>query len=369
MWLERFYLAILTLGLMVFYASVPIVALGLLAVTLALFGMLLMVRILHFGVLHRGLWAFGNVLRCALIGPERRVLGVEATSEGHPQLFETLRSVAERLQTRPVDTVYLTPSSNISVHQEGSGPFGLLGNRRRVLEIGISTLPLLTRDEFNSILAHEYGHFSHKDPFYSRFIFQVSASLATSLAVMKAAGGFLNYFNPFYWFWWLYLRAYTLLSTGFSRSREFLADRRAVSAYGKEAFVSGLTKVVADGELFEMIVYANVRQLLGRGQAFTNAFDAFRRAREDSEMVSSRERLLEHRRQTQPKWFDTHPTYSERIAAVAGFPDAAPPGESGPAIELLGEHEALEAKLTELLTGYLYESSGNAFSLDSLRSR
>ena len=230
--------------------------------------------------------------------------------------------MADRLQTRPVDMVYLTPSSNISVNQEGSGPFGLLGKRRRVLQIGISTLPLLSREEFHSILAHEYGHFSHNDTLYSRFIFQVSASLATSLAVMSAAGGFLNYVNPFYGFWWLYLRAYTLLANGFSRSREFLADRQAVAAYGKQAFVSGLTKVSVDGVLFESSVYASIRHLLSQGKAFTNAFDAFRQFREGTEMVASRGKMLDELRRTKPRWLDTHPTFSERLTAVAGFPDS-----------------------------------------------
>ncbi len=357
-WLERFYLVVLSVGLLVFYASVPVVALGLFAVSLCIFWLLLMIRILHFGVMHRGLWATWNILRCALLGPRRGALGIEAKPGEHPRLFEAARAVAERLQTRPVDTVYLTPSSNIAVKQEGSGPFGLLGKRERVLEIGISTLPLLTCDEFKSILAHEYGHFSHKDPFYSRFIFQVSASLATSLAVMNAAGGVLNYINPFYWFWWLYLRAYTLLSTGFSRSREFLADRRAALAYGKQTFASGLTKVCVDGVMFDSTVYASVRDLLTQGKAYANAFDVFRHVRQQTEMVTSRERVLEQMQKTKPKWFDTHPTYSERLAAVADFPDTAPPGETEPAINLLSNPQALETKLTDLLTFYLSEAEG-----------
>ena len=265
------------------------------------------------------------------MGPRRGVLGIEATADEHPRLFEALHTVAERLQTQPVDTVYLTPSSSISVHEEGSGPFGLLGKRRRVLEIGISTLPLLTREEFKSILAHEYGHFTHRDPFYSRFIFQVSASLATSLAVMNAAGGALNYVNPFYWFWWLYLRAYTLLGTGFSRSREFLADRRAAAAYGKQAFISGLTKVSVDGVLFDSTVYANVHHLLRRGKSFTNAFDAFRHSREGGEMVESRERPLEQMRETRPRWFDTHPTFSGTARRRRGLPGFVAARRPGPA--------------------------------------
>jgi Zn-dependent protease with chaperone function/tetratricopeptide (TPR) repeat protein len=354
-WLERFYLLVLSLGLLIFYASVPVVAAGLLAVTLVLFGVLLAIRILHFGILQRGLWAFWNVLRCTLIGPQDEVLGIEATGTEQPLLFESLNVVADRIKTRPVDKVYLTPSSNIAVKQQGSGPFGLLGKRRRILEIGISTLPLLSREEFHSILAHEYGHFSRNDTLYSRFIFQVSASLATSLAVMSAAGGFLNYINPFYWFWWLYLRAYTLLANGFSRSREFLADRQAVAAYGKQSFISGLTKVAVDGALFESTVYANIQHLLSQGKAFTNAFDAFRHFRDQTEMVESRERMLDRLRSTKPKWLDTHPTFSERLAAIADFPDSAPAGESRPAIELLSDHQAVEAKLTGLLTSFIHE--------------
>jgi Zn-dependent protease with chaperone function/tetratricopeptide (TPR) repeat protein len=356
-WLERFYLLVLSLGLVAFYASVPIVAVGVLAVTLALFGLLLVVRVIHIGVLHRGLWATWNVIRCAFLGPARGGFGIAASGENHPRLFETLRAVAGRLQTKPVDTVYLTPFSSISVHDEGSGPFGLFGRRQRVLEIGISTLPVLTRAEFEAILAHEYGHFTHRDTFYSRFIFQVSASLATSLAVMNAAGGILNYINPFYWFWWLYLRAYTLLATGFSRYREFLADRRATAAYGRNAFVSGLTKVAVDGALVSSAVCANVEHLLKQGKAFTNAFDAFRQYREGTEMVESRERLLEKMRQTKPKWFDTHPTFSERIAAVADFPDVEPTSETDFAIELLNEYQTVEAELTRLLTGHIHDMS------------
>ena len=355
-WLERFYLLVLSLGLLGFYASVPVVAAGLLAVTLALFGLLLVIRILHFGILQRGLWAFWNVLRCTLIGPQGDVLGIKVTNDEHPRLFEALRSVADRLKTRPVDIVYLTPSSNIAVTQTGSGPFGLLGTRQRVLQIGMSTLPQLSRDEFHSILAHEYGHFSQNDTFYGRFVFQVSASLATSLAVMSAAGGFLNYINPFYWFWWLYLRAYTLLANGFSRSREFLADRQAVSAYGKDAFVAGLTKAAVDGVLVESIVTTNIRHLLGQGKAFTNAFEVFRNCHEETAMAESRERLLDRLQRTKPRWLDTHPTFSERLAAVADFPDGTPAVENQPAIELLSDHQTLEARLTQMLTSAVHEN-------------
>lgn len=233
-WLERFYFVVLGLSLLFFYLSVPFVALGLLAITLALFGLMLAIRIMHFGILSRGFFATWGVIRSAFVGPSHDVLGLLANREQHPLLFRTLQEVAERLDTSPVDEVHLTPNSAIGVYEEGKGPFGLF-KRRRVMEIGISTLTQLTTSELKSILAHEYGHFTHQDPFYTRFISQVTISLANSLAVMNAAGGVANFINPFYWFYWLYLRAYALLASGFSRSR-FTSTFRFAAMAGRDWF-------------------------------------------------------------------------------------------------------------------------------------
>ena len=89
-WLERFYLLVLSLGLLVFYASVPVVAVGLLAVTLAVFGLFLILRIIHYGVLQRGLWATWNVLRCAFIGPQARRAWYRGDRRGAPAAVRRL---------------------------------------------------------------------------------------------------------------------------------------------------------------------------------------------------------------------------------------------------------------------------------------
>ena len=226
-----------------------------------------------------------------------------------------------------------------------------------MLEVGIVALRLVTTREFKAILAHEYGHFTHNDPYYGRFIFQVSCSLASSLEVMSAAGGVLNMINPFHWFWWLYLKAYGLLSTGFSRSREFLADRRAVLAYGKDTFVAGLTKVLVDGPLFQPIIHAKIQQMLVQGRTSDNVFEAFSRLRESTVLADSHEERLSKLREEKPSWFDNHPSFSERLAAVADFPDGdASSIEAEPAEELISDLQAVEARLTRILTLHVYES-------------
>jgi hypothetical protein len=78
-------------------------------------------------------------------------------------------------------------------------------------------------------------------------------------------------------------------------------------------------------------------------------------------MAESRERMLEELRKTKAKWFDTHPTFSERIAAVADFPDAAAPSPGGTelAIELITDHPAVEAELTDILTAHVHRMSSD----------
>src|SRR5205085_5282418 len=152
---------------------------------------------------------------------------------------------------------------------------------RRILTLGLSTMNYLTVGELQAILAHEYAHFSHRDTYYNRFIYQVSLSIGQALQGMGQSGGAFNYVNPFFWFLYLYHRAYHLLSAGFSRSREFLADRMASSLYGANVFTSALTKVCTDGQLFEMTVYGNINQMLEENKSFVNIYTAFRSFRDE----------------------------------------------------------------------------------------
>lgn len=359
-WVERTYLVTLTLALIIFYLSLPVVCLGLLAITLSLFLLLFVLRVIHVGILERGFYAVAGVIRSATIGPSREILGIEISGEQHPRLFEVMKEVADRLKTRPADVVYLTPLAEISVHDRGHGPFGLFG-RRRVMQIGIPTFASLNVSELKSVLAHEFAHFSHRHTFYSRFIFQVCAPLSHSLAVMNAAGGAFNYVNPFYGFYWLYLKAFQRLAAGFSRSHEFLADRQAVFACGREAFQSSFTKICLESQLFQSTVVHTVHDGLRQGQAFINIFEAYRGHQEQPTGQEFRQCLLEELINERPSWHHSHPTYSQRLKAVESIRDSHHAADLNPSTKLLENIEAIETQLTEVLTRhihYVLEASG-----------
>ena len=328
------------------------VAAGLLAITLGLLWLIFQAgRIpikLAVIIVVVGLGMAWAVLKSMFARMGSGAFGLRKSSQDCPRLFEALQEVARRVDTSPVEEVYVAPGSEIGVFQEGRGPWGMFGTKKRVLVLGLSTLRTLTIPELKSILAHEYAHFSHQDTFYSRFIHRVDLSIHTALSGMGAAGGKLNYVNPFYWFLVLYYRAYSLLSAGFSRSREYLADRMACSLYGSNVFKSALTKVSTDGPLFESTMYQSVANLLSEQKAFENMYESFASFRQEDASAEHREKIQRELENERPSWFSSHPTHRERLEAVAGFP-AGREDDATPAIRLFDDPEALEKELTEFL--------------------
>jgi Zn-dependent protease with chaperone function len=356
-WLAKLYAFALVVGLVLFYVAVPFLVAGLLGATaLILYGIFLLPRIpikLIIVVVVIGLGMAWAVLKSLFSRPSTSSFGLAKTAAECPRLHEAVAEVAQRIDTRPVDAIYLAPGSSIGVHQEGRGPFGIFGVKRQVLTLGMSTMHFLTVNELQSILAHEYAHFSHRDTLYNRFIYQVTLSITQALQGMGGSAGKLNYVNPFYWFLYLYYKCYTLLSAGFSRSREFLADRMAASLYGSDVFASALTKVSTDGALFEMTIYNNIAALLNEERAFVNMYEAFRNFRQEQLSTQQNDELQEKLRAEEESMFASHPTYRERIEAVEPLPRARQL-DTESALSLFEKPDAIEEELTQYLTGYMY---------------
>jgi Zn-dependent protease with chaperone function len=355
--LARIYALGLFAGLILFYLAIPFILAGLLAATaLVLYGILLLPRIpikLVIIVILIGLGMVWAVLKSIFSRPARGSFGLPKSKADCPRLYELLGGVAERVDTRPVDEVIIAPGSSIGVHQEGRGPFGIFGVSRRILTLGMSTMHFLTRSELQAILAHEYAHFSHRDTFYNRFIYQVQLSIGEALQGMGRSGGTINYVNPFFWFLYIYYKTYNLLASGYSRSREFLADRMACCLYGSDVFATALTKVSTDGTLFEMTIYGNISSLLAENKSFVNMYTAFRRYRDEQLSKQDRDDMYQKLLAEKASLFASHPTFQERIAAIAGLPMAANPDDA-PAVQLFDQPEELEKELTEFLTAYMH---------------
>jgi Zn-dependent protease with chaperone function len=359
--LTRLYAFALITGLLLFYVSIPFVIIGLVVFTL--FGVLLLFFLSRSyegskmaGDIMKasggGTW---SVLKCLFARFSTGSFGIHKTEQDCPRLYQLLADVARRVDTDPVTDVYVAPGNDMSVHQEGRGPFGIFGVKRRVLTLGLPALYFLTVSEFRSILAHEYAHFSHSDTFYSRFIYQVSLSIRRALNGMAQTGGWVTWINPFYWFYFLYNKAYAMLSAGYSRSREFLADRMACSLYGSNTFASALTKVCTDGTLFELTIYDKINEMLDKKKAFVNMYAAFRDFRDKAFDTTEREKLYQKLLDEKESLFASHPTFAERIDAAAPLPRALKTNNHS-ALEVFEDPEAIERELTDFLTEVMNEA-------------
>src|SRR5205823_8254931 len=138
------------------------------------------------------------------------------------------------------------------------------------LVLGMGALNYLTLEQFRSVMAHEYGHFSHKDTFFSRFIYRVSHSYEALLS--QLSGSQIQYLNPFYWLLRGYVGLYHLIAASFSRRREFFADRFAVLAYGPQIFQRALVASHVEGSFFSQVGMRRVLELAHEGKGFKNGY-------------------------------------------------------------------------------------------------
>lgn len=355
-WLARFYMAALTVGLLLFYVAVPVVAVGLLGSAAGLIYLIFLTGhipvklVIIIGIL--GLVMAWSVIHSVFVSARGANFGLPKTAQDLPRLHACVAEVAARVDTPPVDDLSIAPGSEIGVRQEGRGPFGIFGIKRRVLIMGMSSLNILTVDQLKAILAHEYAHFSHGDTFFSRFIYQVTLSLEHSLRAVGGAGGWITYINPFFWFLYLYYYSYSLLSAGFSRSREFLADRMAATLYGSDAFADGLVKVATTGSLFDATIYPNVEKMLAENKAFVNMYEAFREYHANQLTTEERQNMEGQYLKQPSSLFASHPTVAERLEAVASLPKARTK-DATLARNLIEQPEELEKELTQFVTGYV----------------
>jgi Zn-dependent protease with chaperone function len=356
--LTKLYCLGLVLALIFFYAAIPFVLWGMLILFLIVLLLTFFLRRdpdmaeLHTDMVKASGGGMWEVIKALFASFGKGSFGIPKTPDDCPRLYEVLREVARRVDTEPVDEVYLSPGAMLCVHQEGRGPFGIFGGRRRVLTLGVSVMHFLTVNQLKSILAHEYAHFSHKDTFYSRFIYQVSLSIKTAMRGMARAGGWLTYINPFYWFFYLYSKAYALMAAGYSRSREFLADRMAVSLYGSDVFALALETACIDGRMFEESAHDNISELLRRKKVFENMYFFFCRYRD--QLANSPERAKRRRELMNEKesLFDSHPTFAERLAAVQSLPKAEKT-DTETAMTLFEEPEEVQKEMTQFLTAVI----------------
>ncbi|MEK8227949.1 M48 family metalloprotease [Oerskovia sp. M15] len=209
--------------------------------------------------------------------------GVVLSPSDAPELWSTVRELADAAQTRVPDEIRLITDVNAAVSEE-TRLLGLIGGKRH-LYIGIPLLQAMSVAQMRSILGHELGHYSQQHTRLGAVTYRGrSAIMAT---VQELSGNLVG------WFLKQYAKLYVLVSAAVSRRQELEADQISVRVAGRSTAQSALREV----PLVDTAWTFYERQYIGlgweNGYAPTSAdvFGGFARLLEarDGELASMRE--------------------------------------------------------------------------------
>lgn len=289
-------------------------------------------------------WA---MLKSLVIAAKDEDPGERLDLEAHPRLRELLDEVAEAIGTRPVDSVYLTPGTDVAVFERGGLWRQLRGETERCLILGVGVLDGFTLGPLRAVLAHEYGHFQNRDTAGGGLALAVRRSLYT-MAHGLATGGAATGFNPA----WLFLngfhRVFMRISQGASRLQEVMADRWAAFAYGAENFERGLRHVIARSVRFSATANLCLRAAAEKKTVPQSVYVPWPVS---PEIEGKIEQAIEATIEAEPSPYDSHPSPRDRFAWVAALdaPASNDPDDERPAWELFEERAELEQHMTRQL--------------------
>jgi Zn-dependent protease with chaperone function len=269
--------------------------------------------------------------------------GPELVHEDQPKLVALIEDVAKRVGQQMPERVYLTPEMNAAADQHG----GLLGlGGRRHLEIGLPLLDVLTVTQLRAVVAHEFGHFHSGDTRLLPWFTRTYDALERTVISLDELESFWQ--KPFEW----YLDFYLKRTSSVRRRQEFVADELSARVVGSEPAAAGLELLTELAPAYEEFWDAHAVPALLSGYRVP-LLEGFRRYRKAAPVRDEMEEALEEQWSTSSDPYGSHPSISERLAALAVLDNvaAAYPEDRRIAIELTPDPDALELSLLEDLTG------------------
>lgn len=278
------------------------------------------------------------------------VPGQPIPREAAPELWRVLDEVAQRVGTRTVDQVRLLSGTAFAVTETGTAWQKYRDDGERILLIGAAALDGFSLAAFRAVLAHEFGHFAHRDTAGGNLAFRVMDSMIRFAQSIESRGK-VRFWHISVQFLRLYHRLFSKLSFGASRLQEILADRLAIQTYGAEAFCQGLQHVIRRGVEFDVILNdafqtkyqdADARLSFFRmgGELEIDARDAVHSGLQSIfESVSTE--------------LDTHPSPKERIAFAKRFTNPSDRMDSAQVWDLIPQRENYQSGCAKEIRDYI----------------
>jgi heat shock protein HtpX len=270
-----------------------------------------------------------------------QVPGVLLDPARHPKLFEEIRRIARDTRQRIPSEVYLIADVNASVSHRGS-ILGLFP--KRVMEIGLPLIKVVTASQFRSILVHEFGHYVGGDTRLGPWIYRTHAAIARTVEALEGNDSIWRF--PFL----AYARMFTRVSLSVAQQQELAADALAAKIAGANATAQAMRAIENASNAFPGFVNDEFLPILNADfrPSFCEGFVRYLANKDVARFVMRRLGREIADRKRDP--YRTHPSLGIRLEAVAALPPGFETREDPPALSLLDDVDALEKELIEFVT-------------------
>ncbi|MEN3336172.1 MAG: hypothetical protein V7641_5537 [Blastocatellia bacterium] len=344
--LRKYYRRLINVAGAYYYASIPVILFLVLAVTAAVLYAIFMLRYIPYKIVLLlvigALMTVYSLLRSLFVKIKNEDPGRPLGESEAPELWALTREVAGVVGTRPVDEIRVTPATEMAVYERGNFRERAQDRGHRVLVLGIANLNGFELNAFRAVLAHEYGHFRHRDTAGGDVALRVNNDML-KFALALAASGQAVWYNLAFQFLRVYHFIFRRISHGATRLQEVMADRVAAINYSPQAFEEGLRHVIRRQVEFEDVAHWEINDAVKSRRALENLYEL-----PVSNEISIEEKINQAiARQTSED--DTHPAPAERfrLASRVTFTGELPPSRM--VWDLFADRAALTEEMSALI--------------------
>lgn len=344
--LRKIYRMIINSAGVYYYISLPVVIILVIAFAAAVIYFFMMIgRIPINIVMIVGVGAIVTIfkmIQSLFIKVKPEDPGRQLIYEEAPGLWDLTKKVADDLNTRPIDEIRVTTGADMAVYERGTWQDKVKDRAHRILILGVATLNDFKQSDFCAVLAHEYGHFSHRDTAGGDIAFRVVGDMNRFFMALYYARQATK-INIAVHFLRLYSFIFRRISHGATRLQEVLADRVAAQTYGKKAFQNGLIHVIRREIEFNLWANQEIEQAIKAQQELRNLYEL--KGTADTNIETEMEKAL-NRNTTED---DTHPSPLERFRLISDLKDTDVPENQTPVWNLFKDRAALTIEMTLLI--------------------
>lgn len=344
--LRKWYRRLINVAGFYYYISLPVVIFLVIIVAASItYGFIMLgripiklVAILAIG----GLITIYTMVRSLFLKVESVDPGRSLNYDEAPALWDLTRTVAATVNTRPVDEIRITPGTELAVYEKGTWRERSQDKAQRILILGVGVLNDFKQNGFRAVLAHEYGHFTHRDTAGGDVAIRVNNDMMKFAHAMIASEQ-ASWWNIAFHFLRIYHFIFRRISHGATRLQEVLADRVAALMYGPLAFEEGLTHVVQKSVEFHHLAVKEIDACVTAQRALQNLYEL--RVDQNSTLQQEIDESLN--RETSED--DTHPCPNDRFRLTRKISGANETPATGMVWDLFKNREALTNEMTSLI--------------------